>query len=155
MSAYIHFFVRVEDKFCPIATYCRSSQVFELMHLRAPYEHIKALNSDALTNYEIKAKEILDEWNARKRKYEKRKEIIATFNNSVEEKMEMIHDSDEAIEEIEYEISEAEFVIKFIYFLEHIIREVDYNAPEGIDKDNYLYYGIECYRPTVEDIEDR
>lgn len=154
MSAYIHFFIRIEDKFYPIATYSRNSQVFELMH-SAPYEHIRVLNSEALSNYGVEAREILDEWNVRKRKYEKRKELIATFNNSVEEKMEMIHNSDEAIEEIEYEISEAKSVIRFIYFLENIIKEVDYDTPEGIDKDNYLYYGIECYRPTAEDIEDK
>ena len=87
-------------------------------------------------------------------RYEKRIETITRFENSAEEKLELIMEEEGLIEEANNELREIEDVICFIGFLISILSEVLYDAPVGINKDSYLYYGIECYRPTVKDIKE-
>ena len=152
MSAYIHFFVRAGDTFCPIATYDRGSKVYEIFH-RAPYEQIEVLDEDILSDYFNEATIIRDNLKEDRIKYEKRIETIKGFENSAEEKLELICECEELIEETDSELREVEDTICFIGFLTSILSEILYDVPLGIFKGQYLYYGIECYRPTVNDIK--
>lgn len=151
MSAYIHFFVRVGDTFCPIATYCRSSKVYEIFH-RAPYEQIIVLDKSTLNDYFNEATIMRDDVKEDIVQFEKRIETIKGFENSAEEKLELIEDIEISIREAKDDLREIEDAICFIGFLTSILNEVLYDAPVGINKDSYLYYGIECYRPTINDI---
>ena len=151
MSAYIHFFVRAGDTFCPIATYCRSSKVYEIFH-RAPYEQIAVLDKSTLNDYFNEATIMRDNIKEHIVLYEKRIETITRFENSAEEKLELIMEEEELIEEAKDELREIEDAICFIGFLISILSEVLYDVPLGIFKNQYLYYGVECYRPTIKDI---
>lgn len=151
MSEYIHFFVRTGDSFCPIATYCRSSQVFQLMR-RAPYEHITVLSKETLMEFRIDAMQQLNSLLTEKGNYETKKQLIASFNNTVEEKIEAMKEYDLDISELNCDINDATNVVNFIDFLNNIIEEVQYESYMGIDRNRYLYYGRECYRPTVQDV---
>ena len=152
MSAYIHFFVRAGDTFCPIATYCRGSKIYQIFH-NAPYEHIAVLDKATLSDYFNEATIMRENLKEDKVKYENRIETIKGFENSAEEKLELIYECEELIEETDNELREIEDTICFIGFLTSILDEVLYDVPLGIFKNEYLYYGIECYRPTVKDIE--
>lgn len=151
MSAYIHFFVRVGDTFCPIATYSRNSKVYEIFR-RAPYEQITVLDKSTLSDYFNEATIWRDNLKEDIALYEKRIETIIRFENSAEEKLELIMEEERLIEEANNELREIEDAICFIGFLISILSEVLYDASVGINKDSYLYYGIECYRPTINDI---
>ena len=153
MSVYIHFFVRAGDTFCPIATYCRSSKVYEIFH-RAPYEQITVLDKSTLSDYFNEATIMRDNIKEHIVLYEKRIETITRFENSAEEKLELIMEEEELIEEANDELRETEDAICFIGFLISILSEVLYEAPLGIFKNQYLYYGVECYRPTIKDIRE-
>lgn len=153
MSAYIHFFVRAGDTFCPIATYCRSSKVYEIFH-RAPYEQITVLDKSTLSDYFNEATIMRDNIKEHITLYEKRIETITHFENSAEEKLELIMEEEELIEEANNELREIEDAICFIGFLISILNEVLYDVPLGIFKNQYLYYGVECYRPTIKDIKE-
>ena len=153
MSAYIHFFVRVDDTFCPIATYCRSSKVYTIFH-RAPYEQIAVLDKATLNDYFNEATIMRDDIKEELLWDEKRIETIKGFENSAAEKLELIEEGENIIREVKDELREIEDAICFIGFLTSILMEVIYDAPEDIDKKAYLYYGIECYRPTIKDIKE-
>ena len=153
MSAYIHFFVRAGDTFCPIATYCRSSKVYEIFH-RAPYEQITVLDKSTLSDYFNEATIMRDNLKENIVHYEKRIETITRFENSAEEKLELIMEEEELIEEANNELREIEDAICFIGFLTSILNEVLYDVPLGIFKNQYLYYGVECYRPIIKDIKE-
>ena len=86
--------------------------------------------------------------------YEKRIETITRFENSAEEKLELIIEEEELIEEAKDELIEVEDTIGFISFLISILNQVLCDVPLGIYKNSYLYYGVECYRPTVKDIRE-
>ena len=153
MSAYIHFFVRAGDTFCPIATYCRSSKVYEIFR-RAPYSQIKVLDKEVLNDYFNEATIMRNDLKEDVIRYEKRIEIIKGFENSAAEKLELIEDVESFLSEANEELREIEDAISFINFLIDILNEVAYDTPEGVDKNSYLYYGVECYRPTIEDIKE-
>ena len=153
MSAYIHFFVRAGGTFCPIATYSRNSKVYEIFH-RAPYEQITVLDKSTLNDYFNEATIMRDDIKEHIVQYEKRIETITRFENSAEEKLELIMEEEELIEEAKDELREIEDAICFIGFLTSILSEVLYDVPLGIFKNQYLYYGIECYRPTIKDIKE-
>ena len=153
MSAYIHFFVRIGNDFCPIATYSRNTKVYEIFN-GAPYEQIEVLDRETLNDYFNKATIERDNLNEDIARYEKRIETITRFENSAEEKLELIMDVEGFLSEANDELREVEDTICFIGFLTAILMEVIYDAPGVIDKDSYLYYGVECYRPTVKDIKE-
>ena len=153
MSAYIHFFVRAGDTFCPIATYSRNTKVYEIFR-RAPYEQITVLDRETLNGYFNEATIMRDELKEDIVRYEKRIEAIKGFENSAVEKLGLIEDVESFLSEANEELRKLEDAICFIGFLTSILMEVIYDAPEGIFKNQYLYYGIECYRPTVKNIKE-
>ena len=57
MSSYVHFFVRKNDVFAPIATYGRSSKIYYAFDQFAPYGKIRALTA---SNLRVADSEYLD-----------------------------------------------------------------------------------------------
>ena len=145
--------MRAGDTFCPIGTYSRNTKVYEIFR-HAPYEQIEVLDRETLNDYFNEATIMRNDLKEDVVRYEKRIETITRFENSAEEKLELIMEEEGLIEEANNELREIEDVICFIGFLISILSEVLYDAPVGINKDSYLYYGIECYRPTVKDIKE-
>ena len=150
MSAYIQFFIRKDEAFMPIGSYCRSSAIYQAFDEYIPWEAIKALNEPLLDKiYGL----VVDDINHHKEQIEKIKEhraFIATFNNSIDEKMEMLENVEAMLHEYEEGLASLERVKAYICFLKDIIEDVTFT--EHIDENAYLYAGIEIGSPTVEDI---
>ena len=147
----MQFFLRNGDTFLPIGTYCRSSAMYQAFDEYIPWEKIRALNEPLLRKiYEF----VVDDINNHKKQIEKIKEhraFIATFNNSIEEKMEMLENVESMLHEYEEGLESLERVKAYIFFLSDILEDVEFN--DRIDENAYLYCGIEVsVNPTVEDI---
>ena len=97
MSQYMHFFVRKGDNFLPIGTYSRNTTLYEALSLSAPYEAIRPLTMEKIN--EVISTLIDEEKHAEDTisSLEAKNKLIATFNNSTEEKMELINENDETI----------------------------------------------------------
>ena len=109
MSSYINFFIRSEDKFLPLGDFSRSSEIYQRLHNDVPYEKLRALTYNELDSIEddiIEDKRVLNDKIAT---YKTEIDLIATFNNSAEEKMEAIKSTEEVIKDCQEEIDELDF----------------------------------------------
>lgn len=146
MSEYAHFFLRHNDEFIPLGTYSRSTFTFETVHRYAPWEKIRVITTQVLDNFIEETKDYIQECEKRRQNYEQRKQLIATFNNSIDEKMEVIHDCDESIEELTDLINEAVDTRALLWFFRYRM------IPASDNPNNRLYVGLEISKPTMEDI---
>lgn len=159
MSSYINFFIRSDDKFLPLSDFSRSSEIYQRLHNDVPYEKLRALTYDELDSIEDDIIEDKRKYTNLISEYKKEIELIATFNNSAEEKLEAIDTTESMIKDIEESISELDFAQGWFNSLCRIIDsardyiEENYNHP--IDADKYIYAGVEvpCV-PTLKDIKD-
>ena len=150
MSAYIQFFIRNDETFLPIGAYCRSSAIYQAFDEYIPWEKVRAISEPLLRKvYGF----VVDDIQHHKEQIEKIKEhrtFIATFNNTLEEKMEMLENVESMLYEYEEGLDDLEHVKNYIHFLEDIIESVEYET--HINENAYLYAGIEVGNPTIEDI---
>lgn len=149
MSSYIYFFLRSEDCFIPLGTWTRNSKFYEVFQ-EAPCEKISMLSFSRISAVWNDIAENIE--NIKKKITNKEKVIkeIALFNNDITEKMEVIKEIREDIEYYEELNKQYEEVISFLKTLTIILGEME-------DRDlniNCIYYGIECYEPTVKDIQE-
>ena len=160
MSAYIEFFIRHGDDFCPIATYCRSDVVFQQFQDYVPYGAIKGVDRDMLRN-------IMEDVNADKKcstnsikSIESDIEMVSKFNAPIDEKMEQIRTMKSWIRESEEALHELQRVEYFIAFLGDIIEETEYGHlshyedGDTVAPNEYVYVGIEVGMPTIDDIKE-
>ena len=153
MSTYANFFIRRKDEFIPIADYSRNSFIFEVVQHYAPYEKIQAVPTRIAEQWIDEAEKQITECKNRIQQYQERIKLVSTFNNSVDEKMSVLRDYDEAVEELNCYIDEAITAREFFKFLAYqMIPAVQYNKDLDIDYEHYIYVGIEIGRPTLEDI---
>lgn len=159
MSSYINFFIRSNDKFLPLGDFSRSSEIYQRLHNDVPYEKLRALTYAELDSIED---DILEDKRVIKDKitnYTKEIALIATFNNSVEEKLEEIDTIKEMIKDGEESIAELDFAKGWFNSLCRMIdsasdyTDEDYN--HLLDADKYIYAGVEvpCV-PTLKDVAD-
>ena len=87
------------------------------------------------------------------RKANEKKTLIASFNNSVDEKIEVLNEVDYDIHETEDSIREVERAYYSVLTLIDIVDEIAYNP--AYDKDRYIYVGIEVCDPTDKDVEEK
>ena len=144
MSAYIHFFVRSDDKFIRLDTYSRSSMMFQEIAEEIPYEKVRCLKTLELEDFRSCFETDIDRRNDRIEELKRQKETIYSFNNSVREKLEAVREIDEQIDEEKEEAEELERCINFINGLIQINRQNEV--------DNMIYCSYERFDPTVEDI---
>ena len=161
MSQYIHFFVRIGDKFAPIACYSRSTNVFEAFQHYVPYEQIAPLTSkkieaarEEVTDRIIFYESTIREW---KDKLQLLREITTAKEKAFDEFLEKYDEIIETIREYEETVEEWEYVQNFCTFLDNAILEAEELQEEGRcegDPLNYIYSGIECGSSvTSEDIK--
>lgn len=152
MSQYIHFYIRNGENFLPIGTFSRSSSIYSIANeeLNVPYEKISALNGEKISICIRSANKALGLLKTRIEGWRKDKELIASFNNSVEDKLEAIADINRMIEDDEYELDILESTVGFFRTLSTIYDDIRYE--DDYDEGDYIYCGIECYKPTAEDI---
>lgn len=153
MSAYANFFIRWKDEFIPIADYSRNSFIFEIVQYYAPYEKIQAVPTRIVEQWIDEAEKQITDCKNRIQQYQERIKLVSTFNNSVDEKMSVLRDYDDAVEELNSYIDDAIIAREFFKLLTYqMIPAVQYNKDLGIDYEHYIYVGIEIGRPTMEDI---
>lgn len=159
MSSYMHFFVRVDDAFAPIATYSRSSKIYCAFEHCAPYEKIKALQLKDLDEAEVDFRENIESCQKCIEREKAKLEWLKTANFSSEERMDLYYECAQSIEEYEEDLLQLERSLAFCSFLRDMISEaedeVEYGEnPLGLDPAAYIYIGIECgSHPTFEDLE--
>ena len=159
MSSYINFFIRSEDKFLPLSDFSRSSEIYQRLHNNVPYEKLRALTYNELDSIEDDIIEDKRKYTNLISEYKKEIELIATFNNSAEEKLEAINSIESMIKDIEESISELNFAKGWFNSLCIILYSArdytDENYNHLVDADKYIYAGVEtpCV-PTLEDIKD-
>lgn len=155
MSYYVNFFMRRGEKFFPIGSYSRNHNIFKAFDNYAPWEKIRPLTVAALRQIGNECSQMKTECERRIEEKEKKKQLVASFNNSVEEKYEVICDLDDSIDELRQEHIEEEMTEHFCIFLEAMIDEIRYGeSNEEIDPNAYLYVGIEIGNPTPNDIKE-
>ena len=153
MSQYINFFIRKQIKdeiaFIPIGSFNRSSHIDQAT-INAPYEKIRPLKYEELND-------LIRKLHASKREYEDNikniehtiTNIIPSFNNSIEEKMQEIQQQRSYIADISEDIVDIEFSIGYFRALQEIIYD---NSNSSSSRDNIIYYGVEIGCPTQEDV---
>ncbi|MBR3120892.1 MAG: hypothetical protein IKF29_16865 [Oceanobacillus sp.] len=150
MSAYIQFFIRHENAFLPISVYSRNNLIYGYFDEYTPWEKIKPVTRSLLNKIRDNINEDLTAMQKRYDRAKEMKEWIATLNNSLEEKMEYIENTEEVLSECCEAIEQLTYTKHYLNFLDDIIESVEYE--DGIDHKNYLYVGIEVGNPTVDDI---
>ena len=153
MSQYINFFIRKQIKdeiaFIPIGSFNRSSHIYQAT-INAPYEKIRPLKYEELND-------LIRKLHASKREYEDNikniehtiTNIIPSFNNSIEEKMQEIQQQRSYIADISEDIVDIQFSIGYFRALQEIIYD---NSNSSSSRDNIIYYGVEIGCPTQEDV---
>ena len=158
MSCYTCFFIRRGEDFVPIGSYSRNhaiSRAFNENHFSAPWEKITPLTKEDISNVINGIAEMKDYDNQTIAKYKRRIEEIKKMEASISERIEMIEEYESYIKEVQEDLEEWEHAHSYLVFLDDIIDEIkysDYITDEGYDADNYIYFGLEIGRPTVNDI---
>lgn len=161
MSQYLTFYTRIGDRFIPLASYSRSTVIYQAFNTvaEAPYEKIKAISKDTIinirngfTNNLLTIENCINQLLAKKRE-------IATFNNSVEDKLKAIHECDSEIDNWKDDYDDQCSYMGACNFLISMIEEIEYKEPEDnlddVDAKHYIYCGIEPpVNITLNDIEE-
>ena len=157
MSQYIHFFVRSTDKLLPIYTSSHHSSVYRFFCDYAPYEKARALSIQELQDIREEINIRIDEWTRRIEEERTNLQLIASFNNSVEEKIEALESARGSIRENEEYVNEMKEALAFTSFLIDMYIEADDTKYEDetarLNPNKYLYFGIECGTPSIAEIE--
>ena len=158
MSQYIHFFVRSTDKLLPIRTDSRSSPIYHFYSDYAPYEKARALSMQELQEIREEINTRINEWTHRIEEDRTNLQLIASFNNSIVDKIEALESARNAIRENEEYVNEMKEALAFTYFLMDMYNEADSTKYEDetarLDPTKYLYFGIECGTPSIAEIEE-
>lgn len=152
MSSYLHFFLRDNDKFLPIGTYGRGSELYQAFNDAVPYAKIAPITNAVLDSIKDDLRSSIEGSRAEERRIEDRIQLISSFNNSVEEKIEALYNLDDYLVEAREDVEAKNLAMAFISFLYDILDEALYGC-EGIDPEAYIYAGIECGDPKIEDIK--
>ena len=150
MSACKYFFIKSNtNEFLPIGEFNRGTEVYR--HCCAPYEKIKPLTNDSLNQIVCDIESGM-EFVKRGIQADKNKQaLVVKMNNSVSEKMEMLHEIDSSIDENINHLEELKLAINYFTFLINIVDCIKFD--DNYDINNYIYVGEEIPEPTVDDIE--
>lgn len=146
MSSYANFYIRVNDKFAPIGTYSRSTDMYQNFYDILPYEKLIALTPLKLHNVILSVRKKISSFSE---EIDKNQDLCTQFLNakniSFEDKRMAVEEFNEAIRELEENIDNLQNVINYARVLLNIIDDYKYS---GIsfenDYEHYLYAGIEA-----------
>ena len=163
MSAYIQFFIRGgNNAFYPIGTYCRSSTIYGIFEnfVSDMWGYITPVTDELLNGVLYEVRTHTDNfYEAINNLDEKIKEVHLFENVSLAERMDLIEDYMEMKNEYRRQIEELEHCKIFISILRDMLDEAesteDYNEVETIDRNDYVYVGIEVGFPTSKNIKIR
>lgn len=158
MSQYLRFYIKNGENFLPIGTWNRSSRVYDIFR-GAPYEKIRALKDSDLANAREQVRENLTYFAGAEQRAKDEIEFLRSCVMGAEERLEHYNDLVDYINELHENREEEERVLQLVNFFQDIIDEAA-NAEKWSDNpldlraDSYLFYGIECYQPTIKDLEE-
>ena len=150
MSAYIQFFIRHNDDFLPIGVFSRNNTIYQVFDEIAPWEKIRPISDVHLNKVRASLKDFANDIDRTMKRIENREKLIATFDNSVEEKLEALENSTEYKMELEEERVSYKMALGYVNSLYEILDSIEYD--KRFDMGAYLYVGIEVGDPTVEDL---
>lgn len=120
MSQYTHIFLNKGQEFIEVSCMGRSSALSEIFGEFAPWEKIRRLSTGQLHRLYQEYKGEYKKWAQHKEKTEARKALVATFNNSVDEKMTEIRQYDESLDEIDETMEELQYALMQVSWLTDI-----------------------------------
>ena len=152
MSEYINFYIRSHgDEFIPLQDFCRVTPIYGILASFLPYGKIKAIDHFSLKQIkqrlESQAKYI-------KREIELQKDtlnFIKYASDLLVDKLAPRNDVLRTIEEYDDELDIVNSNINFVEVFVDLLTRLNYNS--GYDKDKFLYAGIECGDPSIENID--
>lgn len=132
MSQYTSFFLKGDDKFYSLGDWGRSSYVAQIAnpHLSNRYDVAKHCSTLLLVEMEHEAREKAKRAREKIKEYQKKIELVANFNNSTNEKLNIIAEYEELIADCDEEQASYEHASSYFSFL------VELEYP--------VYAGIEC-----------
>lgn len=139
MSSYIDFYVKKYGVYIPIASYSRSSTIYQAFE-GAPYGKVSQLKLETINDVKDSAKEHILKYKKEIEEYTSKINLVRDMSNSVEEKMQTIYELQASKAEYECLIQEEQYAISFFDFL---IAAID--SYFG----NKLYYGVDAGNPMV------
>lgn len=140
MSAYIQFFIRHEDTFLPIGIFNRNNAIYQVFDGIAVWEKIRPIGEPILDDAEKIVKEFIGVSEKTLARVNEEKNMIANFNNSVEEKLQSINEYILYIAKITDDIRGLEAAQQYLWFLRDILESVE---DTDFNKQPYLYVGVE------------
>lgn len=152
MSEYVDFYIRSHgDEFIPLQSFCKVTPIYGTLTSVLPYGKIKAVNLSLLIQIkqrlESQAKHIKGE-------IELQKETIDFIKNTsglLADKLAARNDALEIIEEYDDELDAVNSGINFVGVFVDLLTQLNYYGE--YDKDKFLYAGIECGDPSIENID--
>ena len=152
MSEYINFYIRSHgDEFIPLQDFCRVTPIYGILASFLPYGKIKPIDHFSLRQVkqrlESQAKHI-------KCAIELQKETIDFIKNTndlLADKLEARNDALRIIEEYDDELDVVNSNINFAEVFVDLLTQLSYYG--DYDKDKFLYAGIGCGDPSIENID--
>lgn len=152
MSEYISFFIRREqNNFIPLFTFSRNNSIYQVFRDIIPYEKVRAISYNELENKYRECERRMDNITKSINQIKEERALIASFNNSVDEKISALIDIAGQDKELRDELEEERRAGYTIVALIDIIESIRFN--DALNKDKYIYAGIEvCDNITMEDV---
>ena len=156
MSSYINFYLKVEDKYCPIGIYSRNCPEYRFFKDIVPFEKIAPISVKKLRAVKEDIEFAINNEMKSIGRYSLNIKDIKTFNNPISEKMELIEDYRDTINELKEDLEANKNCLNFVNWLIEILADIKYSYyanKHNIIQDNYLWAGIEA-NPKEEDDKD-
>ena len=160
MSAYIHFFVKIGENFAPIATFSRSTEIFQQFECYSPWEKISPVSFQKLRSVRESLNDLIKEDERQIKVLEDEIEFLKTTKLGAEELLERYYSCTETIHDFEEGKDEYIHARSFVDFLIGIYDEANTDEkygenPMGLHAEEYIYVGCECGSyVTIKDIAE-
>lgn len=142
MSQYVSFFIRKDNDFIQIKRASSNSKAYELFKNCLKWEKIVPINDYLESRWDIAGQKMAECYKDMQKIYAE-KQLVPTYNNSIEEKQNYLFELDERLDEYKDEYDEWAMALEFVRIL--------YSVAEN----NYtVYAGLECSCPTINDIAE-
>ena len=146
MSSYVNFYLRVNDKFAPIGSYSRSSEMYQTVSRAVPYEKITALKSRDISSLIRRLEESAEDIQKTNEKGKSRISLIMNAENTpLNDKLAAVEEMELSCEAADEYISEITFAADTLRVFLNMIEDFKYSdSPFENDADHYIYAGVEA-----------
>lgn len=145
MSQYIDFYIKPKSNkagdWVPLGDFSRSSNEYGYGEHYCQYETGCALTTEKINYIISDINDAIENLNEHIKRQKEQVHILATFNNSIEDKMEALEEQSAYISESEEELVSLQKAKEWYNFLQIVIDSNKYE--DGIDEEDLIYFGIE------------